>query len=345
MAFVILSHRTLASARTRTISVRLFFGLLALALLAVLALGFTAGMAMGSRSGALPPVLQQTAAVSAEPEKPEAFEVDPSWLSLAPPESRVLINRFGELSGRIVQLELEATELAGRIDSVKEFEERMRVDEAEHKSGRMAKTPPGAPAGGPWLKPVDTLEDDAGVREISRPLTDDWAGADVPMSGELSRMGEDVERLGRLLSRLDRMMNAINLAHMSFPGRAPVTDVPVASSFGNRIDPLRFTRAFHSGVDYTAPKGTPIYASGGGKVLFAGYRSQYGNTVEIEHGAGLVTRYAHASKLLVKTGQVVMPGQMIAKIGATGRTTGAHLHFEILKDGRFVNPSAYLARF
>jgi len=337
MALVILSHNTLASTRTRTVSVRLFIGLLSAALLAMLVVGLAAGSWLTAWFASPPPVME-TAEICPAAEQPE---IDPSWLALAPPDSRVLINRLGELSGRVVQLELEAADLAGRIDLVKEFEARMSIDDAEHKPGRRAKTQPGAPAGGPWLKPLDQEPDALGVP--APPLED--GTEDLPMSDELAKLEEDIGRLGGWFGTLEQKVNSVKSAHMYFPGRPPVTEVPVASNFGNRIDPFRFQRAFHSGVDYTAPKGTPIHASGGGKVLFAGYRSQYGYTVEIEHGGGLVTRYAHASKLLVKSGQIVMPGQMIARIGATGRATGPHLHFEILQDGRFVNPIAYLGRF
>ena len=80
-------------------------------------------------------------------------------------------------------------------------------------------------------------------------------------------------------------------------------------------------------------------------MIFSGYRPQYGRTVEIDHGGELVTRYAHASALLVKVGQVVMPGEQIARVGSTGRSSGPHLHFEILRDGRFVDPTTYMAQF
>jgi murein DD-endopeptidase MepM/ murein hydrolase activator NlpD len=158
-------------------------------------------------------------------------------------------------------------------------------------------------------------------------------------------MERDLDRLVVKLGRLDKAATDYKLAQMTFPGRAPISDVEISSTYGNRTDPFRKRLAFHSGVDYPAPIGTPILSSAGGRVVFAGFRAEYGNTIEIDHGAGLATRYAHASKLHVKVGQIVMPGQRIADVGTSGRSTGAHLHFEILKDDRVVDPASYLARF
>jgi murein DD-endopeptidase MepM/ murein hydrolase activator NlpD len=100
--------------------------------------------------------------------------------------------------------------------------------------------------------------------------------------------------------------------------------------------------ARHSGLDIPAPHGSPILASGGGRVVSAGYRGAYGQAVVIDHGDGLVTLYGHASKLLVRPGDVVMPQQKIALVGSTGRSTGPHLHFEVIRDGKRVEPRQYL---
>ncbi|MCK9510232.1 MAG: M23 family metallopeptidase [Pigmentiphaga sp.] len=116
-----------------------------------------------------------------------------------------------------------------------------------------------------------------------------------------------------------------------------------SSSFGPRFDPINRRRAFHEGIDFAAPRGTPIYAAAGGVVLTAKYLRGYGNTVEIDHGDRLVTRYAHASRLLVKPGQVIKRGQQVATVGSTGRSTGPHLHFEVRVDGQAADPRLYLA--
>ena len=112
----------------------------------------------------------------------------------------------------------------------------------------------------------------------------------------------------------------------------------VTSRFGARRDPLTGARSTHPGVDVGAPAGTPIRAPAGGVVLSAGPRGGYGNAVEIDHGDGLVTLYGHAADLLVSAGDFVEPGQAIATVGSTGRSTGPHLHFEVRQGGRPVDP-------
>jgi murein DD-endopeptidase MepM/ murein hydrolase activator NlpD len=130
---------------------------------------------------------------------------------------------------------------------------------------------------------------------------------------------------------------------MRLPTRLPVRGAELTSTFGNRDDPIAHRHAFHAGLDFAAERGTPIQAAAGGTVVYAGFRSDFGWMVEIEHGNGLTTRYAHASKLLVSQGMVVTPGERIAMVGSTGRSTGPHLHFEVLKRGSHVNPKQYLA--
>ena len=112
------------------------------------------------------------------------------------------------------------------------------------------------------------------------------------------------------------------------PNSKPISAAYKSSSFGWRADPFRGTRAFHEGLDFTAKTGTPIRAAADGIVTTASNTSAYGNLVKLNHGAGLETRYAHASKLLVKVGERVIKGQKIALVGSTGRSTGPHLHYE-----------------
>ena len=118
----------------------------------------------------------------------------------------------------------------------------------------------------------------------------------------------------------------------------------VSSGFGVRHDPMHGRVRRHTGVDIAAPQGTPIAAAAAGKVVFAGRRGGYGNTVEIEHADGQRTRYAHAARLLVKVGDEVKPGQPIATVGSTGRSTGPHLHFEVKKDGARIDPLQAVAK-
>jgi len=126
------------------------------------------------------------------------------------------------------------------------------------------------------------------------------------------------------------------------PTMLPVEGGWYSSNFGWRIDPFTGQRAFHEGIDVMAETGTPIYAAAGGVVIFAGRHPQYGNMIEIDHGNGLITRYAHASKLLVKVGDLVVRGVQIGRVGKTGRATGSHLHFEVRRHGAPVNPKRFL---
>ena len=116
----------------------------------------------------------------------------------------------------------------------------------------------------------------------------------------------------------------------------------MSSGFGYRADPFTHAAAFHPGLDFRGPIGTPILAAARGRVSFAGQRSGYGNCLEIDHGDGLVTRYAHMSAFRARLGDQVKAGQVIGAIGSTGRSTGPHLHFEVRINDRPVNPRPFL---
>jgi murein DD-endopeptidase MepM/ murein hydrolase activator NlpD len=126
------------------------------------------------------------------------------------------------------------------------------------------------------------------------------------------------------------------------PSIRPVATGYISSRFGRRMDPFTGRASWHRGVDFAARLGTPIYATADGVVSFAGKWFEFGWTVEVSHGYGLVTRYAHCSKLLVQKGQRVKRGEVIARVGSTGRSTATHLHYEVLVDGSRRNPLAYV---
>lgn len=149
---------------------------------------------------------------------------------------------------------------------------------------------------------------------------------------------------GDKLMALETMLLQNQLNSKLLPSIPPITQGFYSSNFGWRMDPFTGARAMHEGVDFMVPKGTPIRASAGGVVAYSDYHPQYGNMVEIDHGNDIVTRYAHASRLLVKVGQVVRRGERIAEVGSTGRSTGNHLHFEVRYKGMAQNPIRFLQK-
>ncbi len=145
-----------------------------------------------------------------------------------------------------------------------------------------------------------------------------------------------------LLTVVESRLFEQKIKKMMVPARQPILGSELGSSFGWRIDPLNGRSALHTGLDYPAPVGTPIYSAAGGIVVTQEYHAQYGNMVEIDHGNDLVTRYAHASRVLVKKGDLIKFGQKIAEVGNTGRSTGPHLHFEVLVQGVPQDPQKFL---
>ena len=139
--------------------------------------------------------------------------------------------------------------------------------------------------------------------------------------------------------RLDRFQSQDTVA---VPSQRPLSVVTLSSGFGVRSDPFRGGAAMHAGVDMTGSYGTPIYATADGYVGRAGWTGGYGNLVELEHGKGIETRYGHLSAILVHPGQQVRRGDLIARMGSTGRSTGNHLHYEVRIDGHAVNPVPFL---
>lgn len=127
------------------------------------------------------------------------------------------------------------------------------------------------------------------------------------------------------------------------PTEEPVSGGRVGSPFGFRIDPITGRTALHTGLDFPADTGTPIVAAAGGVVVVQDVHPAYGNMVEVDHGNDLITRYAHASRVLVKKGDIVKRGQTIAEVGSTGRSTGPHLHFEVWVSGVPQDPARFLA--
>jgi murein DD-endopeptidase MepM/ murein hydrolase activator NlpD len=163
--------------------------------------------------------------------------------------------------------------------------------------------------------------------------------------GDLTQQVEVLTRQmhdrGDQLGVLDSLYTADSARKKLIPTMLPVHGWH-SSNYGWRIDPFNGQRAFHEGMDFVAEMGTAIVAAAGGVVVYSDLHPQYGNMVEIDHGNGLVSRYAHASKRLVKLGDVVLSGAKIAEVGRTGRATGTHLHFEVRHRGVPQNPAQFL---
>lgn len=223
------------------------------------------------------------------------------------------VEQLGALSGRLFTLESLAGQLSARLGAVPG-----PIPKPASASASATK-PDGS--GGPMLPPHPELDASDGLSALQ------------------ARLG-DIEQL---IARLSDAATLRSLALMRMPSRPPIEHAALVSLFGNRDDPLTGRRAFHAGLDFAAGAGSTIRAAAGGTVAVAGFRPDYGWVVEIEHGNGLRTRYAHASRLWVRAGDVVAPGEPIAAVGSTGRSTGPHLHFEVLRNGEATDPRRYLA--
>lgn len=176
-----------------------------------------------------------------------------------------------------------------------------------------------------------------------------------PLLGEVSLLGEEnidlrLQELSQLMAQKEAQLQALDNVLMSkrmqnsqnYLANLPVRKGSITSTFGYRTDPFTGRAAFHSGMDFSGPQGTDIYAVAPGVVSYAGLKSGYGNVIEVTHGNGYVTRYAHAQSLVAKVGDLVTKDQLIAYMGSTGRSTGTHLHYEVLENGKQIDPATYI---
>jgi hypothetical protein len=217
----------------------------------------------------------------------------------------VLARKLGEMQAKVTQLESLGERVSGLAG----------INPGENK------TKPGQ--GGPLVtaRPLSMMELEATLADLDR-ITDHRSDLMTVMESRL------FER--KLLS-------------MMVPTQQPLPDGSLGSLFGWRIDPFTGVSALHTGMDFQAGQGTPILAAAGGVVVVQEFHPAYGNMIEIDHGNDLVTRYAHASKTFVRRGDLIKRGQKIAEVGTTGRSTGAHLHFEVLVQGIPQDPQKFLA--
>ena len=217
--------------------------------------------------------------------------------------------KVGELQARILRLDAFGERLA-KAAGIKR--EEFRFDEKPGQGG------PAPVAGGR----------DLSVAEFNQ------------MLAEISRVLDD---RGDKLGVLDSFLMDDRLARKTIPTTMPVEGGYYSSNYGYRLDPMSGRSSFHTGVDIIAAPGTTVMAAAGGVVSTVAFVPEYGNIVDVDHDNGLTSRYAHLSRSLVKVGDVVMKGQKIALVGATGRVTGPHLHFEVRENGIPLNPNKFLS--
>ncbi len=221
-----------------------------------------------------------------------------------------MAKRVGEMQAKMMRLDALGSRLA-QTAGIKPKE--MSFDK-----------PPGE--GGPYLP--------AGQQDVSL----------ESMSQQLDNLSLSMNDRNDKLVVLETLLLQDRSNKWLIPSVAPVKTNWYSSNFGLRIDPFTGRQAMHEGIDYVVPAGTTVYASAGGVVEYADLHPQFGNLVEIDHGNGVITRYAHNSKLLVKVGQMVRRGQKIALSGSTGRSTGPHVHFEVRYKGVAQNPVRFLKK-
>ena len=163
------------------------------------------------------------------------------------------------------------------------------------------------------------------------------------LQDQVARVGHSLEQRTDYMNVVESELAASQARDALLPHGTPLSEGFVGSGYGMRNDPFTGQLSMHTGVDFAAPVGTPIFAAAGGVVVSAEPHPDFGNMLEIDHGKGLSTMYAHTSRMLVKIGDFVRKGQKIAEVGTTGRSTGPHLHFEVHVNGSPQNPSKYLA--
>ena len=249
------------------------------------------------------------------------------WLqAIVLADQRLEAQRTQELvHGHLNTLALHLGELQARMMRLDGLGERLAKV-----AGLQAQEFPSSPAG---------LAPGRGGADSSRPSR---ALTVVEFSDLLAKLGREVEERTDQLGVLEALLVADSANRKFMPTLAPIIDGWFSSNFGYRIDPITGLQSFHEGIDFPADNGTAVVAAASGKVVESGYQPQYGKIVAIDHGNGLVSRYAHASEVYVNEGDLVVRGQRVASVGSTGRSTGPHLHFEVRLNGVPQNPARFL---
>ena len=302
---VILFSKAAGRARQLNLAHPVTLGVLAALVIGILGTAFALGMQLGQRSGEALARVDSTRVVSAvNDEKREIAELREQL------QERVdaMAMRLGEVNAHII-----------RLDALgKRLTEMASIDHRELDFDTAPST------GGPETEGVS---------------------AEIP---DLTHMLDSLERRVDLrdaqLAALENVILARKLKEDIHPEGRPVQAGFISSFFGDRQDPFSGHQAFHKGIDFAGSAGSDVVAVAAGVVTWAGERPGYGSLIEVSHGNGLVTRYGHNQRTLVAVGQMVTRGQRIALMGSTGRSTGPHVHFEVLRNGRQVNPASFIGK-
>ncbi len=255
-------------------------------------------------------LLRHVAATRAEAQAEPLSAADASpagTLTVDGPDVRQMATRLAQMQSELVRLDRVSDRLTRLVG--------FRMDEllggADSKYARFDGVPP----------PVMTL---AGVTR------------------QLEALFRQVDERRDALGALESLFVLDDVRRKLLPTSLPITAGSHSSDFGWRTDPFTGERAYHEGIDFSAEHGAPILAAAGGVVVYSDFHPQYGNMIEIDHGNGLVTRYAHAAKRQARVGDVVARGAQIGEVGSSGRSTGNHLHFEVRRAGAPLNPAQFL---
>lgn len=218
---------------------------------------------------------------------------------------QLMATRLGELQGKVMQLDTLGERMSGLVGIKR-------------------------------LPAVDVAKPGQGGPYVAAPMSA------IELQHEIDRLAGEVEQRSDDLAFLELKLLEKRVKDRLLPTILPVKDAALGSPFGQRSDPIAGLRSMHEGIDFSAETGTPVVVAADGVVLSAAYHPEYGNLIEVDHGEGLTSRYAHLARMDVLTGSLIKRGSQIGTVGTTGRSTGPHLHFEVRMLGIAQNPAHFL---
>lgn len=275
---------------------------------AALALGGLFGLVLGV--GVLVRELGPQAGMVARSGMPTVSDVGPTLSMMA--------SRLGEMEAQLLRLDT----FSARLSTL--------VGNRDRNASRLAPQPPlPQPDGAGVTAPA------AGEPHAEAPTLDG-------LRQKLMRVAAAIEERSIRINQIESAVVDVRAMARTLPTVPPIVNGPHSSNFGARVDPFNGELRFHQGIDFPAPSGTAFTAAATGVVTSAHAVPDFGNLIEIDHGNGLVTRYAHASRMDVREGEMVFKGQAIGLVGSTGRSTGPHLHFEVREHGHALDPERFL---